>query len=456
MSCNTRTVPLYQVAKAAMADSYQDISKSGAYHLFLHWATRGLKKLSNESLKLGKQKALIYINPNTQTGTLPPDFGGELFIGIINGNGEKVPVPLNTGLTDTNHIEDLQTCVDRCPKCNQDKAICSELEVTEDTEVIIIDGSAYNQTIIKKLYANGDYYLETSVPVRNVESGVVEYSTQKEFIAKIDLKECGCIEESESNLCTLATNCPEVYCNYFSPCCNTNLTVGYQIFENTGLIKFTANFPFNKAYIEYRGFLPKKNGQYHVPEIAFETLVEWIKFKQIDGRPNVSRLDKDWRLQQYKRERGNMTKVMGRMRLSNIIDAIMRLPKFDWTVPNYSSCPVSAPTTVSTSSSSCGSGDTNSTSSSSSNATTSKTYVPFDVAVIVGNSGAPVAGTKVYQNNKFIGEVINLDFIIINNAIYTKKAGDFSIDEVTGIMSTPNFEWTDADVLIVPTFFKYQ
>lgn len=458
MSCNTNTVPIHKVVAAAMVDSYSDISQAGVQQKMQHWVCRGFRKINNEVLKTGKRSANIYINPNTKTGTLPPDFGGLLFAGVINSVGEKIPIRLKTDLTDTNNIQDLTECVDKCPKCSQDKAICNDLSITEDTVIIVINGENYEQTITKKLYPNGDYYLETRIPVLNLETSVVEYVTQKEFIVKLDLKDCGCIEESESNIAAIRCNFSQVYCNYFAPCCGISLDVGYQIFEETGLIKFSANFPFTQAYIEYRGFLPKKNGQYHVPEVAFETLVEWIKFKEVDGKKNHP--DKKWRLEQYKRERANMEKTIGtNFTLEMILDVIMRTPKFDWYSPNdLCNTPIliSTPTVEETPVCTPASG------SSATVVTASYQYVPFSIAVVAGNgAGTPTPGLNYYQNDKLKGNPIGINYIIVNNGNETEAAQQYTIDTTTGTLYrwqgdgiTPQL-WQSADVLIVPPFTKY-
>lgn len=463
-----RTVPLYKAVSAAIVDSFEDIGK--VQQIFSHWGARKLKELNRQTLKTNKKKVTLTINQNTKTATLPIDFGTECFVGLII-NGRKVPLPLRQDLVDTKNIDDI-SCEDKCPKCNQDKAVCNDLTITEDTVLVNINNVIYEQTIIKKLYPDGSYYLETRIPVLDIEESEVVYTTTKELITKLDLKPCGCIDDTEQNIEKIKCCCYDVYCKYYAPCdgCCTDYG-GYNIFEETGLIKFDGT-GFTKVYIEYYGIMPKKNGQYHIPEVAFETIVEWIKFRNVDGKRSVPNVDKQWRYSLYQVARKNMEKEMGRFSLNRILEGIYSTPKFDigscgcdyWLSDNcYSpvrtitstpaSClqaPACAPATV----------PVYVGVNNSSNPNPSNIAVQFGIAVIAGmGQGYPVAGTNTYQLDALIGAV-GLNFIIVNNTIETIKALQFTLNSVTGTISrwqgdgvTPN-NWADGDVLVA-NFTKY-
>lgn len=332
MDCNNQIkkfVPLSKVVKAAIVDTYEDIGK--VEQRFSHWTSRGLKKLYSETLPYIKQKVLLTVNGNTHTATLPIDFDRETFVGLYDSaSGKKIALKINNSLTDTKNIVDV-SCEDKCDKCNQDKNICNDLVVTEEVNLIVIDDNTYEQTVVKKLYPNGDYYLETTTPVLNIATSTVEYTTKKEFIVNFDLKPCGCLDTTEENLNSIKCFCPDIFCNYYAACdnsCNPNYG-GYRIFEDSGLIQFDSYFNFDKCYLEYRGFISKKNGQYQVPQVAFETLVEYTKLKSIANKRNITRWERLDQEQSYKRERGNMEKILGRVSLYQIIKSISMLPKFD-------------------------------------------------------------------------------------------------------------------------------
>lgn len=330
-----RTVPIMRAVAAAIIDSHEDIGKKE--ELFTHWAVRGFKKLNQEVLQRGIRRIILNVNPNTRTATLPLDFHEETFIGPII-NGKKFGLRLRNDLIPFNTEEEV--CEDKCPICSQDKAICNDLTVTETTELVAVGDTLATKTTVKRLYPNGDYMLEITFPVMNLGTNEIEYMTTKEKVTAFDMKECGCLDLTDETVQKIECFCPDAFCQHFTPCaCNcTDDYGGYKIFEESGLIQFDTIGKFKKVYMEYRGFLPKKHGQYYIPEVSFETIVEWTKYKNIDGRKNVPewRIERQW--QSYQRERGNMEKILFRLDLAVIINAILQTPKFDRIDPVWECC----------------------------------------------------------------------------------------------------------------------
>jgi hypothetical protein len=453
-----RTRPIHHVVSAAMIDLYGDISQAGLQQTLLFNAARGFRKINNEILKNGRRKATIHVNRNTHTATLPIDFYEESFVGIIDDMGRKIPLRLRTDLTDTENIEDIP-CEDKCPQCNQNKNICKELSITESTVIVVINNTTYEKTIIKKLYPNGDYFLESNTPVYDVITNTVVYVAQKEFVRHLELKDCGCLSETEENLEFIRINNFDCYCSYFAPCCDAIIDGSYQIFEETGLIKFNSNFKYSKVYIEYQGFLPKKNGQYHVPEICFETLVQWIKWKSVENKRNVSLSERNFVWEHYLIERGNLEKLNGRFSLQNVIQSIGLIPKFDIEWHRDDSCYTPKQEVMTTS-------NTCETQSISCPPTSGKSFIPFSILTAAGNNGSsPIVGSNTYQDDRF-KNAIGINTIILNDTTFTRNeyanqsVKDFSIDVVNGVLtlfqgdgvSPRNFD--TGDVLVVPTFFK--
>lgn len=462
-SYSRKLVPLIRCVNAAIIDQYEDIGKT--QERYLHWAAREIKELNRQVLRTGKRYAIITVNRNTNTATLPLDLDELIFVGLLDENNEKIPLRMKDELGNSK-VEEIE-CVDKCPKCQQDKAICNDLTVTESTTLVTINDSIYEQTVIKKLYPNGDYYLETRIPLWDIEAGVVVYTTNKEFITNISLKPCGCIDITDENLEKVKCCCPEAYACYYAGCNNSCMDQygGYRHFEQTGFLQFDNIGTFTKAYIEYWGFLPKKNGQYHIPEVAFETVVEKIKFMAIDGKKNIPNIEKRWRLDRYKEVKANMKKIIGRINLSQIIESIGLIPKFDLNeIPWRSGC-LTPPKviTAAAETTDCNVPDVcppaSSGGSGGSGGGSGQVYTPFSISTIAGLSGTPVPGTNTYQDNKLIG-ALGVVMIIVNNNNETIAAQQFTLDTVTGIITryqgdgaTAN-NWQSGDVLVVPTFFK--
>lgn len=443
-------IPLEKVVNAALLDSYETAGKSK--ELFYHFAARGLKKLQQEQLRVGLTRVMLRVNHNTKTATLPPDFDGELFVGIVE-NGRRVPVSVDTSLVpyEIPTIEIENACVD----CGQDKAICNDMTVTESTEIVIVNNLPFEQTTIKKLYPDGTYYLEVNTPYFNMVTSAVEYVPIKKFVTKFDLKKCGCVEVNEENLHKIKSCCPDVYACHFSVCGNYTGSGlgGYLILEDLGLIQLDYNFRYDYIYLEYRSFMQKINGQYVVPQVAFETLVEWTKYKSVQNKKNVSRGDKSDYLNSYRRERDNMEKIMGRITLDSIIDSARRVPNFDldWGI-GRTTCRSTSNNFVSQITSSpvsdiCISALPPNTNVGNANG---KHISPFQLAVIAGdipNTGVPVDGQFTYTNEGLIG-ALSLNVILVNENNETTLSGQFSFNPVTGTITRVN-PWVILDRLIV-------
>jgi hypothetical protein len=386
-------VPLTRVVKAAIVDSYGDIGKT--QELFTHWAARGLRKLNREVLKTGKQSVFLKVNKNTNTVTLPCDFEEEIFVGRINEYGVKVPLQKNTGIVDVMNASD-ETVKNKCEKCSQDKTICEDLQITEDVELVTINNQVYEKTTIKKLHPNGAYTLETTTPMIDVDQVTIRYLTEKQFIGKLSLKPCGCLEPTSGNMSILQRYNPNIFYRCYARCassCNVS-EGGYRIFEETGLMQLDRAYNLDYVYMEYRGFIPKINGQYYVPEAAFETLVNWTKFKSVENKSGVTLSERNWVFEHYRRERANMQKELGRVSLSSIMYAAIAIPKFDLATGWYGGF-FDYKRKESSSSSSC--------------STTQPAMVPtkntatFETDFRVGDAGYPQHGDNTFYSSSLIG-----------------------------------------------------
>lgn len=448
-----KMVPLTRVVQAAIIDVYEDIGK--VQQRYSHWAVRGLKRLNRQTLKMGKRYVVLPVNRSTNTATLPDGFYEEIFVGLMTDQGTKIPLKVRPELVNSRFIDEIP-CEDKCPKCDQNKAICNDLSVSESTTLVVIEGNTYEQTVVKKMYPNGDYYLESRIPMWDIDSETVVYTTEKKFVTSIDLKPCGCIEETEENIEKIKCVCYDVYCSYFTSCdqcCDVNHG-GYRIFEETGLIQFDNIGKFTKCYIEYWDFMLKKNGQYQVPEVAFECLVEWIKFKAVDGKKSETIANKQLRWERYRTERSNMNKELGRISISQVIQAIGLTPKFDYELlpcPGIVKNPAPPVVAESTADDSCAS----TTPNCPPNGGVTSTFIPFSISGIAGSGGAedPTPGVNTFQSDKLKG-ALGVNFIVVNNNNETYKAGQFTLDTTTGILTRIGNIWQEGDTFVIPTFYK--
>lgn len=320
-------VPLIKVVRSAIIDTYGDIGRT--QERFSHWAVRGLKELQRTTLKKFVRKVLLPVNRNTMSATLPLDCESVTFAGIIDNDGRKVPMVSNNAIVDIEEVDEINP--DVCSSCGQDKNICEEVYTSEEIHLVEIDGSVYEETVIKKLQPNGDYYEERITPVKDLTTGLIAMETSSRFVVNFDVLECGCMDTSSENVCKLREYCPDVYAAYYSTPCDPSCAAldlgGYKVFEETGVVALDENYPYTHIYIEYLGFLPKANGQYLVPEVAFEALVNWVYWKSVEKKSNVDRGTKRDAFDHFEMSRKNLHKNLNKASLANILYSTASTPR---------------------------------------------------------------------------------------------------------------------------------
>lgn len=327
----TDWVYLSEIVSGASMDTYSD--PAVVERAFTHWACRAIKKLTREIFKTGRRRALFQVNKQFNSITLEPDFTEALFIGYIDKlTGEKVASHRNTNLVNSQFLETIQDdvlCEARCTGCYS-KSICNDLQTTETLRTINLGGTDYFETKTSTLNPDGTYAVLTETPFHDFITSNVLYKTKNEIITTLDLEPCGCVKATNDNAMKIKDCNYNCYCTYCSPLCSQQSRAGYQIFKETGTIKFDSNFRHDYAYLEWRGSVPKKNGQYVAPAVATETLIHLTKFLSIQNKKGVPLSERDWVFDQYRRERNNMEMVTGTMDFASIVYALDTTPKFTY------------------------------------------------------------------------------------------------------------------------------
>lgn len=282
------------------------------------------------------------------------------------------------------------------------------------------------------------------VDAENVEGSVV-YDKKKEFISHLELLGCGCPKHSSENIAKIKESNKEVYDCYLQCDCGEEVEASYSIFPESGLIKVSQDFPYDEIYLEYRSFIPKVNGQYVVPEVAFETLVEGIKFKSIQHKANISVYEKQWHKQNYITAKKNMIRVLRRISLKTVLDLARSLPVFDVIMPKNKTVVPYSPKNASAL-------DQIPRSDAQSVVTEKEITIiskgAFVLAKRVGQPDAPTLGATTYQNDELKGAK-NIEYIIVSNQIETLIGGDFTFNEATGTIDRSPNMWAEGDTLIV-------
>lgn len=327
-------VPLNSVVKQAALDTYDDLTKVEAR--YTAWAVRGIKKLTRETLKSGKRFSILNVNQNLNNAQLPCDFKEEIFVGIITDKGEKIALNINPGIVSTQLIDEIPCDAECKAKCGcYPTQLCCDIERTQVINKILINDTYYDETVTTTLNPTGEYYVVTTTPVLNMDESGIDYITRKEYVTNFDVADCGCIKQTERNDALLEHLCYDLYCCYCTPCCASNTDFGgYRIFLENGIIQFDMSMKFDKVYMEYRGCLPKDGNEFLIPEVAVDTLTEYVKYKSIANKRGVPQSQIATWFDNYTRERSNMTKVLGRMSLNDILHSALLVPKFDYNTAN--------------------------------------------------------------------------------------------------------------------------
>lgn len=335
MSNNVKnTIPISKVTRAAAIDLGEDFLRVDA--TFAHWAVRGLNKISREVLRGGLKRVILPVHKNFKTISIPADFKSLAFIGVVDDCGMK------HGLTPKGYIAENikpEDCQDSCSSCGQDLDICEDMNVKETIEYVTFPETGDQQFEKKtsKYFESGKYFEKIIYPVWDMSEEDVVFKTSNKIITEFDTLQCGCLAKSDENISKIKEHCYGTYCKCYTPCRETSDDIGgYRIFEDTGIIQLDKNIQFDQVYIEYFGSLPKINGEFHVPEVAFETLVAFVKYKNCEHKKSMALVERDWMKRNYKTEKDNMFIILGRIRLSDIISSVRRTPKFELNGNAYS------------------------------------------------------------------------------------------------------------------------
>lgn len=321
------TVSLISAVKAAVIDTREDFTKVEA--TYSHWAVRILKDANHKLLRLGAFRGIFPIHASFKTANIPLGCRRITFIGIIDECGHKHSLREKNYLV--GKVEE-EVCIDKCPECNQGKDICENLTITEEkSNGHQLTDSTGTQTYINtstKYFENGGYYLVKKQWVLNIALNLVQEIITKDFIVEFDMLKCGCIAPTEDNIAKVKEHCYDCYCACFTPCREDSYDIGgYRVLED--IIQFDLSIPYDKIYIEWEGMLPKKNGVYHIPEVAFEMIVSGIKTKRSWNNRSIPLTERQMDKADFVEKYNDCQRIVGRMGIGVILDSFNKIPKVD-------------------------------------------------------------------------------------------------------------------------------
>ena len=188
----------------------------------LQFMLRGVqvwKEIQHEILKLTVQQ-WIKVNKSTPVYfiELPKCCDKFINVGKIDSCKKHVVFSPWSGLPSVPMPE----CVTVCT-CNEGIKECIE-QYEETTENITISAGTFPKTTKKRIYENGNVYIETSTPTDIVTStgsnNGYSYIIDKTFLCKLDTNPCGCIAVSQQNLEVISQCCGETTVSHCTALCN--------------------------------------------------------------------------------------------------------------------------------------------------------------------------------------------------------------------------------------------
>lgn len=288
------------------------------------WAISGIKKLYRENRFSKKRYAILTVNKALRNVVLPEDCREITFIGYIDGNGMRVPIHPNNEIVNTPFIPEYGcdiACDSGCVGCYP-KSICNDLEKVFSKEAIAIEGGIYYKEIKRTILSSGEYFEETRTPYWDTENTRIAYHEEERYITKFDVEKCGCIKTTEENKECLKRVSYDTYCCYCSSVCDNYKLIGYKVFWETGTLSFDNTINFDKLYIEYTGCIPKVGNEFVVPEIAIESIIEYVKWCSVRDNKSIDRGTKRDYFERWKMESENLDIVKNRINFYDIINAL--------------------------------------------------------------------------------------------------------------------------------------
>jgi|694.fasta_scaffold00239_66 hypothetical protein len=191
-------------------EKYMAISGNNSTSLKMQYMVRALeiwKEIRNDVLKFISNK-WVQVDKSELPYKVKLPNCASMFLGITVKNkcDEYVSLSKWDNMPTTPYKDVLKKC-----DCND--ALKSCIESTEVTiEYVNIDAVNYQKVVTKKVYTNGDVYIETSSPYEKFDAngdtlGEVDIVVDKQMICNLALKECGCIEISQENIKKIESFC---------------------------------------------------------------------------------------------------------------------------------------------------------------------------------------------------------------------------------------------------------
>lgn len=208
------------------------------------------------------KRYLIEVDKDTNSFELPCDSLIPASVSYIDECNKIRPLIINRNITDD--IVDISQDKDCHCECGCKSDLCGLIHsyesIVTDTIEQLPNGTTevFTSTTRKRMDADGKFVIERTFPVRKYEDGTwvgVELETEIEELCELEVSECGCVKNTEDNVCkvnaccnadTFKAECGDTICD------SVNSTT-YNFSEQNRRIILPTTFGYKKVLYRYFG-----------------------------------------------------------------------------------------------------------------------------------------------------------------------------------------------------------
>ena len=231
------------------------------------------------------KRYFIEVDKRTNTITIPDGFLFRSSLSVVDECNQIIQIAANPSIV--RDIVDIAADKDCHCECGCKGSLCGQIAkyepILHETQELMPNGSTqtFTSTTIKKVNPDGSFVIERTMPVRKYGTdGVwlgVELDTQTESLCQLEVKDCGCVKETEKNICAVNACCNAA--TFESECgCGTCVPmppVAYNFTEEGNRIAFPSNFPYDQVLL--RAYFEPDPKNLLIPLVAKNTFLYGVK-----------------------------------------------------------------------------------------------------------------------------------------------------------------------------------
>lgn len=281
-------------------------------------------------------RMFIAIDKTTNSIKVPENCVSISSISVVDSCGKLIPLTYNDMIADQDIIslQDDKKC--GCKQCDCQNKDCGSMYKYETmTELVLMklpNGSfeTFEKTLIKRINPDGSVVQEINEPEAIYDEEGVHTSTEMvkriENICKVDVKECGCIIDSEENKNKLGETCCAQLFSVESGCCSQScgcetMDYSYSMNEEQNRIYFDSRFDYDKILLRY--YANQTSKEIEIPIIAKDAVMYGTEYKAAMWDKN----NKGGRMVNFKMEYyeavKNLETLMYRMTNKEFLDTVL-------------------------------------------------------------------------------------------------------------------------------------